>query len=214
MKGLAIGNCEQIRIAHNAFARPEPLISDGSTVSATKDDEVYHFISYLPINGKLYELDGLKDGPIFLGNCTQENWLECVTPEIQKRIERYSQSEIRFNLMAVIKNLKSTYQGKVAQLQNRAIAISEKIARLNSGSGMDVEDDLPSTIEALNEETTRLNISISEYEGKIVDEEEKQKRWKVNIIHSHKLSMLMVSFSLLLIVTLFFLLNSIGREHS
>ena len=39
----------------------------------SKAEEAFHFISYLPIKGRLYELDGLKEAPIDHGAIPEGN---------------------------------------------------------------------------------------------------------------------------------------------
>jgi len=176
MKGLSITNSELIRKVHNNFGRPEPWILDDKK-SLQSDEDVYHFISYIPINGLLYELDGLKKGPISLGECTKENWLEKVRPHIQQRIERYSRSEIRFNLMAIIKNRKISYLETLSQLQERQKLLNDKINSTNPSD---------SDLNEIKAELVMIEDHITTLNQKISAEDEKFVQWKVeNIRRKH-----------------------------
>ncbi|RPA75829.1 ubiquitin carboxyl-terminal hydrolase 2 [Ascobolus immersus RN42] len=100
LKGESLSNSEQIREVHNTFAKSSPFV-DESTRPATSDDDAFHFVAYTVVNNKLYELDGLQRAPISHGACTKDEFPEKIISVLQKRIARYPDGEIRFNLLAV-----------------------------------------------------------------------------------------------------------------
>jgi ubiquitin carboxyl-terminal hydrolase L5 len=190
----AINNSEAIRAAHNSFARPEPFVSDEQKV-ADKEDDVYHFISYIPVDGTLYELDGLKEGPISLGqyNGSRESleWLKLVQPVIQERIEKYSKSEIRFNLMAIIKNRLDIYKAEQRDLENRKKQIQQQLdaSKCNGDDRMDVDNGSgrqSASVEGLNRSLMDIDFELANVEQKLSIEKDKFKKWKTeNIRRKH-----------------------------
>uniref|UniRef100_A0A8C2UHS0 ubiquitinyl hydrolase 1 n=1 Tax=Chinchilla lanigera TaxID=34839 RepID=A0A8C2UHS0_CHILA len=124
MKRLALYNSDVIRQVHNSFARQQMLEFDAKT--SAKEEDTFHFVSYVPFNGRLYELDGLRQGPIDLGACNQDDWISAVGPVIEKRIQKYSEGEIRLNLMAIVSDRKKLYEQKIAELQ-RQLAEEEPV---------------------------------------------------------------------------------------
>jgi len=142
MKGYAIGENEHIRKVHNSFKSQDPFESDERM--ATSKDDVFHFISYVPVNGSLMEIDGLKDGPVNHGPCTEEDWLSKVKPVIEKRMAQYQTSEIRFNLMAVTKDPLEGYQKEMKEISKKIGELEKdesKIAELEAAK-MDKQDIL------------------------------------------------------------------------
>lgn len=114
-KGLTLSNASQIRTVHNSFARQTLFELDSK--NQNKDEDVYHFIGYVPIDGRLYELDGLKEGPIDLGAIVSgQNWIDIVRPIIEKRMNKYSEGEIHFNLMAIVSDRQKIYQQQIDKL--------------------------------------------------------------------------------------------------
>lgn len=118
LKGLSLSNSEEIRTVHNSFSRQS--IFEFDDIRPPKDDEdVFHFVTYVPIGGRIYELDGLREGPLDHGRIPENSndWLEGVKPVIEQRMAKYQAGEIHFNLMAVVKD-------KVAKIEDEIAAMT------------------------------------------------------------------------------------------
>ncbi|XP_041451478.1 ubiquitin carboxyl-terminal hydrolase isozyme L5-like [Drosophila obscura] len=123
-RGYCLGNDESIRAAHNSFARPTFVTNESQ--EDRSDPTIYHFVSYIPIGERLYELDGLRVGPTELAVIAPgQNWLDIVRPIIEARMHRYSTDEIHFNLMALVSDRQRFYERRIEKLQRDSLQMPE-----------------------------------------------------------------------------------------
>lgn len=69
--------------------------------------EAYHFIAYVPFQGRVWELDGLKKAPLECAEIEgpKSSWIDAVQPALSGRMEAYSAGgDIRFNLLALVED--------------------------------------------------------------------------------------------------------------
>ncbi|XP_058945439.2 ubiquitin carboxyl-terminal hydrolase isozyme L5 [Pocillopora verrucosa] len=189
LKGLSLSNSDVIRQVHNGFARQQMFEFDAKL--PPKDDNVYHFVAYVPILGKLYELDGLRDGPIDLGPCTPENWLATCKPIIETRMQKYSAEEIHFNLMAIVSSRKALHLKDIDRLNQRKQNILDQLEELKSrtsaegGEGMET-DQMATSVNDCQAILKNIDGELSRLQTLIAGEDDKMLRYKVeNIRRKH-----------------------------
>lgn len=119
------------------------------------------------MNGALYELDGLKKGPINLGACSNENWLDQVRPIIQQRIEQYSDKEIRFTLLALVANRLQAARAQLSALESERASLSDAMQ-----------------VEGSQDRRAVIDAELVKLQDVIATEEAKVKRYKVCNDHS------------------------------
>ncbi|XP_013885944.1 ubiquitin carboxyl-terminal hydrolase BAP1 isoform X1 [Austrofundulus limnaeus] len=136
-KGYAIGNAPELARAHNSHARPEPrhLPEKQNGISAVRTMEAFHFVSYVPIKDRLFELDGLKAYPIDHGPWGEdEEWTDKARRVIMERIGLATAGEpyhdIRFNLMAVVPDRRMKYESKLETLKKNRQTILEGLQKM------------------------------------------------------------------------------------
>ena len=136
-RGYAIGNTPELAIAHNRHAKPAPSIPTlpaskrGSFVTSMPGlaPETFHFVSYVPIGERLFELDGLKQWPIDHGPWAEtEDWTDLFKRVISKRLAEGD--GIQFNLMALIPDPLPKISQELTTLQARQKCQLDQIFQL------------------------------------------------------------------------------------
>jgi len=178
-RGLAISNSEKIRIEHNKFAHPEPFVF---TKKIAKDgDDVFHFVAYIHFKDSIYEIDGLQKGPILIEKGVKnEEWIKKVKPSIQNRISLYSQSEIKFNLLALVPDRLEKAKKLDEDLNKRKKYVEGLIngSVKPSNDDKDLEEYNKMNKEQLQNSLKNFDSYIKENLQTIKDEEDRVKKYK------------------------------------
>ncbi|KAL2752277.1 hypothetical protein ACRALDRAFT_2022974 [Sodiomyces alcalophilus JCM 7366] len=103
LRGEALSNSELIREVHNSFAKSSPFV-DETQRTGNEGEDAFHFVAYSSIDGALYELDGLQPAPVTHGPCSTEEFPSRVVGILADRVATYASSEIRFNVLAMVRD--------------------------------------------------------------------------------------------------------------
>ena len=121
--------------------------------SCEDEEETYHFIGYVPAYGKVWELDGLKSGPLEVGelplpaHCSSSSsaprtqppeeaqnsdWMSVARPALRMKMEKYGGSatagtNIRFSLLAIVDDLYQKASDELEFLKREKVVLERKL---------------------------------------------------------------------------------------
>ncbi|CAG8653744.1 6804_t:CDS:10 [Funneliformis mosseae] len=111
VKGFTITNHPSFRLIHNSMSRhpEEALVVEEASgkPSATVDEsvEVYHYIAYVPVDGEVWQLDGLYPHPVSVGKYSdKQRWYDAARDAMRARTQGFYAEQINFVLLAITKD--------------------------------------------------------------------------------------------------------------
>ncbi|KAL9590922.1 MAG: hypothetical protein Q9203_000292 [Teloschistes exilis] len=132
-----------LQLKNDALARRK-----AKTEGTDDEDAGFHFIAFVPSQGKVWKLDGLERQPQKL-----------VAPELESRMAQYGDDQIEFAVLALVKEPLSTL---VTSLAQNVKSIRSVMRRLDCVKA-DLKDPLPETLDIATEKATILGPSDQYY---------------------------------------------------
>ena len=181
-KGIFLSNCEILKKEHNKFKILESNLND-------EDADIYHFVTFIHFKNSIYEIDGLREGPILIEeNIEFKDWISKVIPYLKEKINLFSNNEIKFNLMALTLDKLELLKTNKEKLLKQKNFIEEKIKGNNEISkekifeelnGMNKEQ-LEKKLEKIETEINDCNNGINIEKMKINKYKEEKERRQFN----------------------------------
>ncbi|KAM0285473.1 hypothetical protein ACHAQH_001423 [Verticillium albo-atrum] len=107
-------NAKKRKAAPKSAGKKKPAARKKKT--KVDSDSGFHFIAIVPSNGSVWELDGLKNGPVNLGPIGDGgDWVSAATPFIQGRMLQLGEDSVHFNMMALCKSPLAAASARLAQ---------------------------------------------------------------------------------------------------
>lgn len=119
----------------------------------------FHFIAFVPAMGRVWKFDGLERQPqglgrplarrvsnfllIFIeGQCSVDNWLDLVKPDILSRMAEYEEDQIEFSILGLVRDPILDFRKELALNVKSLGKINELLGGIeNVGSDTSVDTD-------------------------------------------------------------------------
>ncbi|KAK4988647.1 hypothetical protein LTR50_003830 [Elasticomyces elasticus] len=120
------------------------------------DDDGFHFIAYVPIENVVWKLDGMDSFPQKVGKADGGDWLDVIRPVLQSRMAQYSEGQIEFSLMALVKDPIVEARALFAENIKSIRMLEKRLDKLNAEwgaflAGEDEDEVQEATIEGASE---------------------------------------------------------------
>ncbi|KAK1457155.1 ubiquitin carboxyl-terminal hydrolase, family 1 [Colletotrichum cuscutae] len=108
------------------------------------EESGFHFIAYVPANGSVWELDGLKTRPVCIGPLEEGvHWAELVQPEIQARMLQFEDTALTFNLLALCKSPLGILSGELASTLRSFELLNKRTKSVDGWQNLIAGNDQP-----------------------------------------------------------------------
>ncbi|KAL7675780.1 hypothetical protein ACOME3_002044 [Neoechinorhynchus agilis] len=124
-RGMALSNCEAIVKTHNKY-KDQSLFDHVEITTGlpnVKRQNPFHYVVFMPIDGHLYELDGLQAGPKDCGGedggsgMDKNSWIRRAIEIMRQRMAYGAEiDDGQFNIMVVCGDLLKKYKEKHAEI--------------------------------------------------------------------------------------------------